>query len=70
MRSVFHGHRQGLLVFACGAQNMGTGLRGPNGAIGVPVHCRGLDQMAFKGPFQLKRFYDSMLMAAGTALHL
>ena len=23
-------------------------------AVGVPVHCREFDQMAFKGPFQLK----------------
>lgn len=27
----------------------------------VPVHCRELDEMAFKGPLQLKQFCDSML---------
>jgi len=27
---------------------------------GVPVHCRKLDYMTFKGPFQLKWFYDSI----------
>ena len=27
----------------------------PDLAVGVPVHCRKLYQMAFKGPFQLKR---------------
>jgi len=31
-----------------------------DGAMGVPVCCRALDKMAFKSPFQLKRFYDSM----------
>ena len=25
-----------------------------DGAVGVPVQCRELDQVAFKGPFQLK----------------
>ena len=31
-----------------------------DGAMGVPVCCRALDKMAFKSPFQLKWFYDSM----------
>lgn len=31
----------------------------PDRAVGVHVHCRGVGQMVFKGPFQLKRFYDS-----------
>lgn len=31
-----------------------------DGAVGVPVHCRALDEMAFKNPFHLKRFCDSM----------
>jgi len=30
--------------------------------MGIPVQCRELDQMAFKGPFQLKPFYDSMIL--------
>ena len=30
------------------------------GAVGVPVHCRQWDQTAFRGPFQLKLFCDSM----------
>ena len=29
-------------------------------AVGVPVQCRELEQVAFKGPFQLKPFYDSL----------
>jgi len=29
------------------------------GAVGVPVHCRELDQAAFRGPFRLKRCSDS-----------
>jgi len=28
-----------------------------DGAVGVPVHCRGLDWMAFEGCYQLKQFY-------------
>ena len=34
-----------------------------DGAVGVPAHCRGLDQMVFKSPFPLKRFNDSMIMS-------
>ena len=36
-----------------------SGDGAPDGAVGVPVHCMQWDEMAFKGPFQLKRFYDS-----------
>ena len=39
----------------------GWGSEQPDVAVGVPVHCRELDQMAFKCPFQLKRFYDYMI---------
>jgi len=38
------------------------GLRAPDGAVGVPVHCTELDQMASKSPFQLKQLYDSMMV--------
>lgn len=31
----------------------------PDGAVGLPVCCRGLDQMTFKGPLQLKQFYEN-----------
>ena len=31
-----------------------------DGAVGVRVHCRQWDQMAFGGPFQLQPFSDSM----------
>lgn len=34
------------------------GALSTNEAVGVPVHHRELDQMAFKGPFQLKQFYE------------
>ena len=30
-----------------------------DGAVGVPVHCKGLEWMAFEGPFQLRWFYDT-----------
>ena len=36
----------------------GWGALSTDGAVGVPAHCRGLDQMAFKGPFQLEPFHD------------
>ena len=36
-----------------------SGDGAPDGAVGAPVHCMQWDEMAFKGPFQLKRFYDS-----------
>ena len=31
-----------------------------DGALGVPVQCREWDQKAFRGPFQLQPFHDSM----------
>lgn len=31
-------------------------------AVAVPAHCRELNQVAVKGPFQLKPFFDSMLI--------
>jgi len=37
-----------------------------DGAVGVPAQCRQLVQMAFKGPFQLKRFYDSVNVSIPT----
>ena len=57
-----------------GALSLGTpkvrldGLWAPDGAVGVPVHCRGADQMAFKGPFQLKQFCDPMKLCNKLAL--
>jgi len=33
----------------------------PNLDIYGPVHFRGLDWMTFKGPFQLKQFYDTKI---------
>ena len=40
------------------ALRSGWGALSTDGAVGVPARCRGLGQMAFKGPFQLKPFYD------------
>ena len=37
------------------------GSEQPDGAVGVPVHCKELDQMTFKGLFQLKKFYDLII---------
>lgn len=34
----------------------------PPGAVGVPAHCKALDQVAFKGPSQLKRFCDCVIL--------
>lgn len=38
------------------------GLWAPDWAVGVPIHRRELNWMTFKGPFRLKRFYDSSLL--------
>jgi len=37
------------------------GALSTDGAVGVPVECRELGQMASEGPFHLKRFNDSMI---------
>jgi len=37
-----------------------SGWRGSEHPVGVLNHCREWDQMAFKGPFQLKPFCESM----------
>lgn len=42
-------------------------LEAPDQMVGIPVHCREVDQMAFKGPFQFKQFYDSMIISLQTA---
>ena len=39
------------------------GTLSTDAAVGVPAHCRGLEKMAFKGPFQLKPFYYSPVQA-------
>lgn len=38
-------------------QGQAWGAVSTDGAVGVPVHCRQWDQMAFGGTFQLKQFY-------------
>ena len=43
------------------------GALSTDGAMGIPVQCRGLDRMAFEGPSQLKQFSDSPL-PSGTQL--
>jgi len=37
------------------------GLRAPDGAVGVTVHCGELDPIVFKYLFQQKPFCDSMM---------
>ena len=37
------------------------GALSTDGAVGVPFQCRELNKMTFKGPFQLKWFYYSMV---------
>jgi len=41
---------------------VGRGSEQPDLAEDVPAHCRGLDWMALKGPFQPKPFHDSMIL--------
>jgi len=36
------------------------GSEQPGLVVDVPAHCRALEQMTFKGPFQPKLFYDSI----------
>jgi len=45
----------------------GSGWRAvsTDGAVGARVHCRQWDQMAFKGPFFLKPFCDSLILLQG-----
>ena len=45
----------------CRHPRSGDGAVSTDGAVGVPVHCREWDAMAFKGPFQFKLFYDPMV---------
>jgi len=50
------------VVDAQSLQTAKVGLDGAlstDGAVGVPAQCREWDQMALKGPFQLKPFYES-----------
>jgi len=45
-----------------------SGLSAPDRAEGVPVLCGELDQMANKGPYQLKQFYGSAILNETTLL--
>ena len=45
-------------------------LAGALSAVGVPSDCRQLDQVAFKGPLQLKRFCGNCTLGSLTALHM
>jgi len=64
LRAVRHWHR---LHRGGGAPSLETakvrldGALSTDGAVGVPVQCRELGQMASEGPFHLKRFNDSMI---------
>jgi len=40
------------------SQGQAGGALSTDGAVGVPVHCREWDLMAFRGPFQFKPFCD------------
>lgn len=44
---------------SCKAYKQTCGYEQPDVAVGAPVHCREMGQMAFKGPLPLKPFYDS-----------
>ena len=41
---------------------VGLGSEYPDPGEDVPAHCRGLDWMALKGPFQPNPFCDSMIL--------
>ena len=45
-----------------GSQGEAVGALSTDGAVGVPVHCREWDQLAFNDSFQLKRFCDSQIL--------
>jgi len=58
-------HRTAASKDFCGMLRMFTNrdyCNSTDGAVGAPVHCREWDQMVFKGPFQLSKFYDSELL--------
>ena len=40
------------------------GALSTDGAVGVPLHCRECNRMAFKCPCQLKRLYDKQMRSA------
>ena len=44
----------------CRHTRSGDGAVSSAGAVGVSVHCRQWEQMAFGGPFQLQPFYGSV----------
>jgi len=67
VREEAKGHRWGrrrlpgevVVHHPCRQPRSGDGAVSTDGAVGVPVHCRGwLDNTAFKGPFQLEPCYD------------
>ena len=53
--------REVVVPHPCRHLRSGDGAVSTDGAVGVPVHCREWDAMAFKGPFQFKLFYDPMV---------
>ena len=61
MRTVRYWHRLPRdVVDAPSLESKGQagGALSTDGAVGVPVHCREWDLMAFRGPFQFKPFCD------------
>ena len=52
-------HRDEVGAPSLQALRSGWGALSTDGAVGVPAHCRGLGQTAFKGQFQLKPFYNA-----------
>ena len=40
----------------------GWGSEQPDGAVGVPAHCRGLNWVILRGLLQIKGFYDSTFL--------
>lgn len=59
IRVVRHWHRLPEVVVDTSRVRL-EGLSAPDLTAGVPVHCRGIALDDFKGPFQLKWFYDSI----------
>jgi len=59
MRVMKRWHRMPREVVTGNVQGqVGQGSEQPGLVEDVPAHCRGLDYMTFKSPFQLQLFYD------------
>ena len=54
--------REVVVPHPCRHPWSGDGAVSTDGAVGIPVHCREWDQMAFRDPFQSEPSYDSIIL--------